>query len=91
MIDNNMIDDLFHSDIEEIVDFEIEEDLSQESDNWQQESNDALTMIHSLSCDNLELMNKLEDLTSEISEIKSYFMTSMFVVVILVNIYFLSS
>ncbi len=86
-----MIDDLFHSDIEEEVDFEIEDDLSQESDNWQQESDDVLTMIQSLSCDNLELMIKLEDLTSEISEIKSYIMTSMFVIAIFVNMYFLSS
>ncbi len=85
-----MVDDLFHSDIEEEVDFEIEDDLSQESDNWQQESDDVLTMIHSLSCDNLELMIKLEDLTSEISEIKSYIMTSMFVIAIFVNMYFLS-
>ncbi len=86
-----MVDDLFHSDIEEEVDFEIEDDLSQESDNWQQESDDVLTMIQTLSCDNLELMIKLEDLTSEISEIKSYIMTSMFVIARFVNMYFLSS
>lgn len=85
-----MNDDLFHSDIEEVVDFGIEDDVSQESDELPKEIDDVITMIQTLSCDNLELMIKLEDLTSEVSEIKSYIMTSMFVVMIYVNLYFLS-